>query len=159
MIAGMTHRQLGPTGPADLASTQPSTPSQPHPGTELPPGATRRQPRSRPARPASVAHRATPASGEGTPSRTAALISELHPDESPQSWRSEALCTQADPEAFFPEKGQTGYAAKRICEECPVRPECLDFAMSVDDLHGIWGGLSDRQRYREKKRRQGSVAA
>jgi WhiB family redox-sensing transcriptional regulator len=37
-------------------------------------------------------------------------------------------------------------AAKRICGDCPVRRECLDYAMRVREPFGIWGGLNETER-------------
>ena len=62
------------------------------------------------------------------------------------SWQSDALCAQTDPEAFFPEKGGSTREAKRICESCEVRSECLEYALENDERFGIWGGLSERER-------------
>ena len=62
------------------------------------------------------------------------------------SWQGDALCAQTDPEAFFPEKGGSTREAKRICEGCEVRSECLDYALENDERFGIWGGLSERER-------------
>jgi WhiB family redox-sensing transcriptional regulator len=68
-------------------------------------------------------------------------------------WRELALCAQTDPEAFYPEKGGSTREAKRICESCEVRAECLDFALANDERFGIWGGYSERERRRLKQRR------
>ena len=67
-------------------------------------------------------------------------------------WQDRALCAQTDPEAFFPEKGGSTREAKRICGSCEVRPECLDYALHNDERFGIWGGLSERERRRLKRR-------
>ncbi len=67
------------------------------------------------------------------------------------TWMLEAKCLDADPEAFFPEKGGSTREAKRICGVCPVRGECLDYALSNDERFGIWGGLSERERRRAKR--------
>lgn len=69
-----------------------------------------------------------------------------------QDWQEQALCAQTDPEAFFPEKGGSTREAKRICQACGVRDECLEFALEHDERFGIWGGLSERERRRLKKR-------
>lgn len=69
-----------------------------------------------------------------------------------QDWQEQALCAQTDPEAFFPEKGGSTREAKRICQACQVRDECLEFALEHDERFGIWGGLSERERRRLKKR-------
>lgn len=68
-----------------------------------------------------------------------------------QEWQEQALCAQTDPEAFFPEKGGSTREAKRICQGCPVRDECLEFALEHDERFGIWGGLSERERRRLKR--------
>jgi WhiB family redox-sensing transcriptional regulator len=79
-------------------------------------------------------------------------------------WAEQALCAQADPDTWFPEKGQHDLArlATRICAACPVRAECLDYALSGADTWngittGIWGGTTPRQR--ERIRRQREAAA
>ena len=67
-------------------------------------------------------------------------------------WHDRALCAQTDPEAFFPEKGGSTREAKKICTGCDVRAECLSYALSNDERFGIWGGLSERERRKLKKR-------
>jgi WhiB family redox-sensing transcriptional regulator len=69
-----------------------------------------------------------------------------------QEWQERALCAQTDPEAFFPEKGGSTREAKRICQGCEVRSECLEYALGQDERFGIWGGLSERERRKLKKR-------
>jgi WhiB family transcriptional regulator, redox-sensing transcriptional regulator len=68
------------------------------------------------------------------------------------AWQERALCAQTDPEAFFPEKGGSTREAKRVCMSCDVRAECLSYALANDERFGIWGGLSERERRRVKKR-------
>jgi WhiB family redox-sensing transcriptional regulator len=67
-------------------------------------------------------------------------------------WQERALCAQTDPEAFFPEKGGSTREAKRVCMTCEVRVDCLDYALANDERFGIWGGLSERERRRMKRR-------
>nr|WP_272902483.1 WhiB family transcriptional regulator [Brevibacterium daeguense] len=67
-------------------------------------------------------------------------------------WQDQALCAQTDPEAFFPEKGGSTREAKRVCASCDVRAQCLEYALENDERFGIWGGLSERERRRLKKR-------
>lgn len=67
------------------------------------------------------------------------------------AWQADALCAQTDPEAFFPEKGGSTREAKRICESCEVRAECLEYALENDERFGIWGGLSERERRRLRR--------
>jgi WhiB family transcriptional regulator, redox-sensing transcriptional regulator len=82
----------------------------------------------------------------------AELTTKLAFDADDREWMLEAKCLDADPEAFFPEKGGSTREAKRICAACPVREECLDHALANDERFGIWGGLSERERRRLKRR-------
>lgn len=67
------------------------------------------------------------------------------------TWADLALCAETDPEAFFPEKGGSTREAKKVCRACPVRAECLEYALVTDQRFGIWGGLSERERRRLKR--------
>lgn len=69
-----------------------------------------------------------------------------------EDWHDRALCAQTDPEAFFPEKGGSTREAKKICTGCEVKAECLAYALANDERFGIWGGLSERERRRIKRR-------
>ena len=73
-------------------------------------------------------------------------------DENPLSWQTDALCSQTDPEAFFPEKG--GSTRRRAWRRgsSDVRGECLEYALQNDERFGIWGGLSERERRKLKRR-------
>jgi len=73
-------------------------------------------------------------------------------DAEENGWQERALCAQTDPEAFFPEKGGSTREAKRVCLTCDVRGECLEYALQNDERFGIWGGLSERERRKLKKR-------
>ena len=67
-------------------------------------------------------------------------------------WQERALCAQTDPEAFFPEKGGSTREAKKVCQTCDVKQVCLEYALAHDERFGIWGGLSERERRKLKKR-------
>src|SRR3954463_1225284 len=73
-------------------------------------------------------------------------------DDDPLAWQSDSLCAQTDPEAFFPEKGGSTRDAKQICASCEVRSRCLEYALETDERFGIWGGLSERERRKLRKR-------
>lgn len=73
-------------------------------------------------------------------------------------YRSRALCAQTDPEAFYPENGGSTREAKRVCLTCDVRDDCLEDALTNDERHGVWGGLSERERRKLRKRTVGGVA-
>lgn len=93
--------------------------------------------------------------GDTTATATVAefdALAELFEMEEEQEWQERALCAQTDPEAFFPEKGGSTREAKRICAGCEVRSECLEYALQHDERFGIWGGLSERERRKLKRR-------
>lgn len=72
-------------------------------------------------------------------------------------WRRAAACQNADPETFFPDKGSSNAAAKRICATCPVRRDCLED--SINEPYGVWGGMSDLERKRLRTLRRHDPAA
>lgn len=67
-------------------------------------------------------------------------------EDSDEKWRRDALCSQSDPDAFFPEKGGSTADAKKVCAQCGVRAQCLDYALRADERFGVWGGLSTTER-------------
>lgn len=62
-----------------------------------------------------------------------------------------ALCTQVDPEIFFPDKGGPTSAAKAVCARCDVRTKCLTWAVDNGERYGVWGGVSERDRRKLEK--------
>lgn len=80
------------------------------------------------------------------------LQGEAETEAEESGWQERALCAQTDPEAFFPEKGGSTREAKRVCLTCDVRGDCLEYALENDERFGIWGGLSERERRKLKKR-------
>lgn len=78
--------------------------------------------------------------------------SEFDVDDNALAWQADALCAQTDPEAFFPEKGGSTRDAKKICTTCEVKAECLEYALQNDERFGIWGGLSERERRKLRRR-------
>ena len=81
-----------------------------------------------------------------------AFMDAAEEDTTTYSWQERSLCAQTDPEAFFPEKGGSTREAKKVCVGCEVRAECLEYALANDERFGIWGGLSERERRKLKKR-------
>lgn len=69
-------------------------------------------------------------------------------------WILDAACAQTDPEAFYPVNGEGRgqLLAKKVCASCEVREVCLQYALDVDEEHGIWGGLTPVERQRLKKK-------
>lgn len=86
----------------------------------------------------------------------------IHPDSyvadpgwslEPPSWQQNALCLQVDGDLFFAEEGGTVVDAKGVCRRCPVRQECLTFAMEAEaaatcSRFGVYEGMSPTERKR-----------
>lgn len=74
-----------------------------------------------------------------------------------ENWRMHAACREEDPDLFFP-IGSTGPAlvqtedAKAVCRSCPVRAECLRWALENGQDAGVWGGLGETERRALKRR-------
>jgi WhiB family redox-sensing transcriptional regulator len=85
------------------------------------------------------------------------------PWELQEGWQQLARCRGADASLFFSptylEKREVRAAreaqARAICAECPVKRDCLDFALSTREPHGIWGGLNEIERRAILARRVG----
>lgn len=79
------------------------------------------------------------------------LASSLALANADYTWRSQAICRDTDPDLFFP-IGTTGQAlvqidrAKEVCGVCPVKSDCLEYALETNQDSGIWGGLDEEQR-------------
>lgn len=62
------------------------------------------------------------------------------------AWVADATCSQTDPEAYFPDKGTNATLALRLCRGCPVRQQCLDYALAFERdggvAFGIYGGMT-----------------
>jgi WhiB family transcriptional regulator, redox-sensing transcriptional regulator len=77
------------------------------------------------------------------------------------SWQDRAACAGVDARLFFPPDGERGEEreireakAKAVCAQCPVRAPCLDYALGNSIRNnGIWGGLNQEERARERRRR------
>nr|BFD86455.1 WhiB family transcriptional regulator [Streptomyces sp. Xyl84] len=75
-----------------------------------------------------------------------------------ENWREHAACRHEDPDLFFP-IGTTGPAlvqteqAKAVCRRCPVRDECLEWALDTAQTLGVWGGTSENERRALRRRR------
>lgn len=74
-------------------------------------------------------------------------------------WMAAGACRGSDPALFFP-VGKEGSdpawagAAKAVCARCPVREECLDYALANSERFGIWGGLTQMERRAVKRGRR-----
>ena len=70
-------------------------------------------------------------------------------------WMRNAACQGQGFHPWFPtdEVGEEADTARQVCAGCPVRPECLDYALDCSIRHGLWGGLSPRERAALNRRR------
>ena len=69
-------------------------------------------------------------------------------------WMREGHCRTTPPATFFPSDGVGVDVARRICAACPVKAECLEYALENRIEHGVWGGCSERERRRILRRRR-----
>jgi WhiB family redox-sensing transcriptional regulator len=72
-------------------------------------------------------------------------------------WRAASACLSADPELFFPiahgaVADRQVSRALQVCAGCPVRQQCLDFAMQTAEMTGIWGGTTPEERIRARRK-------
>ncbi len=82
-----------------------------------------------------------------------------------RAWQAAALCRGNHSYLFFPpstverkdERERRETKARAICMVCPVRLDCLDFAMSIREPYGIWGGLTEADRRQEIAREATAV--
>lgn len=80
--------------------------------------------------------------GSGQPFRITGVASD-----DGDHWMYQAACRGVDPELFYPDTGRgAGDPARAICEHCPVAADCLDYALKHQIMHGIYGGLTYKQR-------------
>jgi WhiB family redox-sensing transcriptional regulator len=74
-------------------------------------------------------------------------------------WRNDAACRGTDLAVFYHPDWERGVLrrrrevqAKRICERCPVKRPCLDWAIAKPELYGVWGGTSAEERQQRRAR-------
>jgi WhiB family redox-sensing transcriptional regulator len=71
-------------------------------------------------------------------------------------WQDDAACRLMPHSVFYgyddlPMSANEVRAAMRICNECPVQPDCLATALINNERHGVWGGRSKNDRARAMK--------
>lgn len=82
-------------------------------------------------------------------------------DYGPMHWIKQGACREVgrDSSWWFPSSvGDLQHAAvaMSVCRQCPVQADCLEHAMSAPELHGIWGGLMEKDRRVEIRKRAGT---
>ena len=70
------------------------------------------------------------------------------------SWRNRAACRGIDPDIFFPVTDEDAGPAKAVCDVCPVREACLEFALAARERDGVWDGATERERRRIVRQRR-----
>ncbi len=71
-------------------------------------------------------------------------------------WMDRASCKGKDPtgEIFYPVRGADVTQAKRICAGCPVREDCLEYAIRHQERFGVWGGTTEGRRRKMRRIRR-----
>jgi WhiB family redox-sensing transcriptional regulator len=83
----------------------------------------------------------------------------MQPELLATTWMAQAQCKDVNPDYFFPEDGYGVLLAQKICFDCPVRLECLEYALKNNMDHGVWGGTSERERRRIRRKRRNYASA
>lgn len=76
--------------------------------------------------------------------------------EADRTWMAGAACREHDPDLWFPVAGMHNAVAQAICDSCPVRERCADYAEDMREQHGVWGGLNVEQRRQRARQREAS---
>jgi WhiB family redox-sensing transcriptional regulator len=85
------------------------------------------------------------------------MHTSVHSYAEEDGWAARGACRHSDPELFFP-VATRGPAlrqlerAKRVCARCPVRIQCLDYALETGQDFGVWGGMSEEERRLMRRR-------
>src|SRR3954451_13725165 len=95
------------------------------------------------------------------------MVRTVGPEVEDSTWRADAACKGESAVYFFapnhferkPEKDFREGRARALCRACVVRDVCLEYALTVGETHGIWGGLNELERRRLARRRAAEVAA
>lgn len=84
----------------------------------------------------------------------------LAPELGDWATNPDRACADRDTELFFPKQGETKPAAVELCRRCPVRWDCLQYALAVSPpVYGIWGGTTETERRRMIRDRDRNKAA
>ena len=85
---------------------------------------------------------------EHTPVPTALMA----PIDDERPWVIFGACRNVEGDTFFPVTKEETDAALAICATCPVRVECLEYALEARERYGVWGGMTEKQRRRLLRR-------
>jgi WhiB family redox-sensing transcriptional regulator len=94
-----------------------------------------------------------------------AELAALAPATAPGPWLAGAACAGSGSSLWFaaedtPEGAEKAQLATAVCAACPVRAQCLDYALEIGEVtEGIWGGMTPAERQAEQIRRNEAAAA
>jgi WhiB family redox-sensing transcriptional regulator len=74
-----------------------------------------------------------------------------------EGWMSDAACAGLSPTIFFPSDSAGVAVARRVCADCPVRDLCLEYALANHIESGVWGGTSEEERRRMRRKSRAGV--
>lgn len=80
------------------------------------------------------------------------------PTDGSDDWRAQAACREIDIEVFFAVDEDSQRAAVAVCETCPVRQPCLEYAITSREQYGVWGGVREQDRKRLVRARRREAA-
>lgn len=80
-------------------------------------------------------------------------FARAHPYDTDPDWQHPGACRGSDQNLWFSTRGENNAVneAKKICNQCPIKQKCLDYALYHNEQHGVWGGLTVRERRRLPK--------
>jgi WhiB family redox-sensing transcriptional regulator len=109
-------------------------------------------------------HRPAPISLKGQQTEICQPDDTDHTEADSTGWRRFAACVSLSnaTELFFPpnhfelkaDKLEREHRAKQVCGGCAVRLACLDYALSIHEQHGVWGGLNEQERKQLRPKRR-----
>lgn len=76
------------------------------------------------------------------------------PDD--ETWSLSAVCRDANQDWFFGDDASSRTLAKKLCADCPVRSECLNYALTHGEQFGVWGGTTQTERWERSHRIHGT---
>lgn len=103
-----------------------------------------------------------PTVGQRTSSTDSVRVVAAHQDSlvaDMLAWQRHAACRGLEAEIFYPsEDDETAFEAKAVCAACAVSGECLEYAITVREKEGVWGGQTAAERVRIIRRRRRAAA-
>lgn len=74
------------------------------------------------------------------------------------SWMRRGACASEPRSTMFPSNAAGVAKAKKVCQRCPVQGQCLEYALSIRERHGVWGNTSESERKRMLRERRKAAA-